>query len=126
MPLFNEDTGMVDGFCHASLEDECLKAAFKKVFHSEGQHIIKLVLALIQQTISVHPPHKGLTLENPAWVFLLEGQKHSCCITDAAESILHPPELPFASKTILTYEFQFSIQSFLFIRTTGLLESLSI
>lgn len=117
---------MVDGLCHASLEDKGLKAALKKVFHGQSQHIIKLVLALIQQTISVHPPHKGLTLENPSWVLLIKGQKHSCSVTNSAESILHPPELPFASKTILTNKLQFSIQSFLFIRTTGLLESLSI
>lgn len=47
MPLFDEDSSMVNGFGHTSFEDECLKTTFKKVLNSEGKNIIELVLALI-------------------------------------------------------------------------------
>lgn len=126
MPLLDEYSGMVDRFGHTSFEHQCLEAAFKKVLNSQGQHVIKLVLALIQQPVPVHPPHKCFTLEYPTWVLLFKSKKHSCSITNAAESILHPPKLPFASKTVFSYKLQLSIQSLLLIRATGLLKSLPI
>ena len=72
MPLPDEDTGMVDRLSHTRLEHQGLKMALKKVLHSKGKHIIKLVLALIQQSILVHPPKNSFALENPLWVLLIK------------------------------------------------------
>ena len=97
MPLPDKHSGMVNRLCHTRLEHKCLEASLEEVLHSKSQDIIKLVLALIQQTVPVHPSQKGFTLENPAGVLPIKGQKHSSSITDAAEGILNPPKLPLAA-----------------------------
>ena len=91
MSLLDEHTSMVNRLCHASLEHEGLEPTLKEVLNSEGQDIIKLVLVLLQKTIPVHPAEKGFTFENSAWVLLVQGEKHSCSITNAAQGILNPP-----------------------------------
>ena len=117
---------MMNRHGHNSLEHECLQTTLKEVLHSKGQHAIKLVPALIQQPIPVHSPHKGFTFNDSSWVLLLKNEKHSCSITDTAKSILHPPEFSLTLKTILSNEFQLSIQTLLLIWTSRLLESFSI
>ena len=126
MPLPDKHPGVVDRFSHTSLEYKSLKAAFKEVLHRQGQDIIKLVLALIQKPISIHPAKKSLTLKNPTWVLLIKGQKIPSSISYAAQSILNSPELPLASQPVLSHQLQLSIQSLLFIRTTRLLKCLPI
>ncbi|PWA34628.1 hypothetical protein CTI12_AA617200 [Artemisia annua] len=44
---------------HTSLEHKCLQTKLKEVLHSQGHHVIKLILALIQQPIPFHSPHKA-------------------------------------------------------------------
>lgn len=107
--LPDEHTGMVDGLSHTGLEDEGLEAALEKVLDSKRQHVIELVLALIQQAIPVHPPQQGLALENPTWILLIQRQKHSGIVSDPAQSILNPPQLPFAPQPILSHELQFRV-----------------
>ena len=126
MPLPDEDSGMVDRLGHAGLEDEGLEAALKKVLDSKSQHVIELVLALVQQPVLVHPPQQGLSLEDPAWVLLVEGQKIPSIVSDTAQSILNPPQLPLAPQTVLSDELQLRIQTLLLVRTSWLLESLPI
>ncbi|KAJ0849500.1 hypothetical protein HanPSC8_Chr13g0569411 [Helianthus annuus] len=117
---------MMNRLSHTSLEHKCLQPTFKKVLHSKRKHVIELVLTLVQKPIPIHSPHKSLTLKDPTRVLLLKRQKHSCGITNATQRILHSPKLPLASKTILSHKLQLSIQSFLLVRTTGLLKSLTI
>lgn len=74
VPLPNEHSGMVDWLCHPRLENKGLKAALKEVLYSQSQDIIKFVLALIKQTIPVHPPQKGFTLKDTTWVLLIQSQ----------------------------------------------------
>lgn len=93
---------MVDRLGHAGLEDEGLEAALQKVLHSESQHVIKLVLALIQQAVLVHPSQQGFSLEDTAGVLLVQGQEISSIVSDTAQSILNPPQLPLAPQTILS------------------------
>nr|GMD15163.1 Os03g0379650 [Ipomoea batatas] len=55
------------------LKHQSLQAALKEVLHSESKDIIKFVLALIQQAVSVHTPQECITLKDPAWVLLIKG-----------------------------------------------------
>lgn len=126
MPLFNKHSGMVDRLGHTSLENLRLESALEKAFHCKGQHIIQLVLVLLQQAIPVHPPQQSLSLKDPTGILLIEGQKHPSIVTDTAQSILNPPELPLAPETVLSHKLQLSIQTLLLIRTAWLLKSLAI
>lgn len=126
MPLPDKHSGMVNGLGHTRLEHQGLKTALKKVLDSKGQHVIELVLALVQQPVPVHPPQQGFTLENPTWVLLIQCQKHPRIVTNATECILHPPELPLAPQPILTNELQLRVQTLLLVGTSGLLKGFPI
>jgi len=124
--LPDEHTSMMNGLRHAILEDNGLKAALQEVLNSERKHIIKLVLALAKKTIAVHAAQECLALKDTAGILLIEGEQLPCSISDAAEGILHTPQLTLASQAILTHQFQLSIKALLLIRTPWLLESLTI
>ena len=126
MPLPNKHTSMVNRLGHTRLEHKGLKPALKKVLHGQGQDIIKLVLALIQKSIPVHPTQKGITLKDPTRILFIKSKKLPRSIADAAQSILNPPQLPLTSEPIFSHKPQLMVQSLLLIWTTRLLESLPI
>ena len=126
MPLPDENPGVVDGLGHTRFEHLGLKTPLQEVLNSQSKNIIELVLALFQKPIPVHPSQKSLTLKDTARVLLIQGKKFPGSITDTAQSILNPPQLPLAPKPVLSNKLQLSIQTFLLIRTSWLLESLSI
>jgi len=117
---------MMDGLCHAILEDNGLKATLKEVLNSERKNVIKLVLALTEETIAVHAAQECFTLEDTTGVLLIKGEELPRSIPDAAEGILHTPQLTLAPQAILTYQLQLSIKALLLIRTPWLLESFTI
>ena len=117
---------MMDGFCHAVLENNGLEAALKEVLNSERKHVIKLVLFLAKETIAVHASQESLALKDATRALLIKGEQLPCSITDAAKGILHTPQLTLAPQAILTHQFQLSIKTLLLIRTPRLLESLTI
>ena len=124
--LPDQDTSMVDGLGHASLEDKSLKAPCQEVLSSEGKDVIKLVLTLSKQPIAVHAAEQCLTLKDTAGVLLIKCEQVPCSITDPAQSILDPPQLTLAPQPVLTDELQLSIKTLLLIRTPWLLECLTI
>lgn len=126
MPLPDEHTGMMNGLGHSRLEHKGLKAALKKVLDSEGQHIIELVLAFIQKAIPIHPTEKGLAFKDSAGILFIKGEEIPSIVSDAAQCVLHPPQLPLAPQPILPNKLQLSIQSLLLIRPARLLERLTI
>ncbi|KAI5416755.1 hypothetical protein KIW84_041683, partial [Lathyrus oleraceus] len=109
----------MNGLSHARFENKCLKAALEKVLHSKSQNIIELVLSFIKKTITKHSPQKCFTLKDPTRILLIQRQQIPRIVTDTAESVLNPPELPFAAKTVLSDELQLSIQSLLLVWTTS-------
>jgi hypothetical protein len=124
--LPDEHTSMMDGLCHAILEDNGLKTTLKEVLNSERKNVIELVLALTEETIAVHAAQECLALEDTAGVLLVKGEELPCSIPDAAEGILHTPQLALAPQAILTNQLQLSIKALLLIRTPWLLESFTI
>jgi hypothetical protein len=126
MALPDQDTGMVNGFGHAILESNGLEAALEEVLNRESKHIIVLVLALTKETIAVHAAEQRLTLKDTAGVLLIQGEQLSCCISDAAQGVLHTPQLTLGPQAVLTHKLQLSIKAFLLIWTSWLLEGLPI
>ena len=126
MALPDEHTSMMDGLCHAILEDNGLKATLKEVLNSERKNVIKFVLALTEETVAVHAAQECLTLKDTAGVLLIKCEQVPCSITDPAQSILDPPQLTLAPQPVLTDELQLSIKTLLLIRTPWLLECLTI
>jgi len=124
--LPDEHTSMMDGLCHAILEDNCLKATLKEVLNSERKNVIKFVLALTEETVAVHAAQECLTLKDTAGILFIKGEKLPSGIPDAAEGILHTPQLALAPQAVLTYQLQLSIKALLLIRTPWLLESFTI
>jgi hypothetical protein len=126
MALPDQDTSMVNGFGHATLENNGLETALEEVLNRKSKHIIELVLALTKETIAVHAAEQRLTLKDTAGVLLVQGEQLPCCISDAAQGILHTPRLTLAPQAILTHKLQLSIKALLLIWTSWLLEGLPI
>ena len=126
MSLLDKNPSMVDGLGHAGLENKGLEAALEKVLDGEGEDVIKLVLCLIEETVTEHPSEQRLSLEDPARVLLVEGEEVPRVVADAAERVLHPPQLSLAPKPVLTNQLQLRVETLLLVRTTRLLECLPI
>jgi len=122
VPLPDEDSGVVNGLGHARLEDKGLEAAFEKVLDGEGQHVIELVLCLVEKSVTEHSSEKCLTLEDSARVLLIQSQQIPGIVTDTAEGVLNPPQLPLAAKPVLPNQLQLGVQTLLLVWTTRLLE----
>jgi hypothetical protein len=124
--LPDQDTGMVNGFGHATLENNGLEATLEEVLNSESKHVIELVLALTKETITVHATEQRLTLKDTTGVLLIQGEQLPRCISDAAQGILHTPQLTLTPQAVLTHKLQLSIKALLLVWTPWLLESLPI
>lgn len=53
-------------------------------------------------------------------------QKCSCSLSHLGQSHLYTPKLPLVAKTILSYQLEFTIKTFLLKRTSGLLKGLTV
>ena len=73
--LADEDTGVVDGFGQAQLEDQGLQAALQEVLGRQRERVIQLVLALIQQAVLVHAAQQGFALKQPLGVRLVHREQ---------------------------------------------------
>ena len=56
---------MVNGFGQTQLEDQCLQATLQEILWSQSQHVIELVLSVIQKAVLVHTSQQGLALKQP-------------------------------------------------------------
>jgi hypothetical protein len=50
--LTDENTGVVDGFCEARLEDLCLESSFHEVLDLEGEYVIETHSSLVEYSDS--------------------------------------------------------------------------
>jgi len=124
--LPDKNPSVMDRLSHSRFEHKSLKTTLEKILNSESQNIIELVLCFIKQTMLEHSPQKSFTLKDPTRILLIQGQKGSSIVTDTAKSVLNPPQLSLAAKTILSDELQLGIQTLLLVWTTGLLEGFAI
>lgn len=124
--LADEHSGVVDGLGEPSLEDKGLEAPLEEVLDGEGEHVIELVLGLVQEPVAVHAAEKGLALEDAARALLVQGQELTGVLADPRQHILHAPQLPLGPQPVLAHQLQLCIQTLLLERITGLLERLAI
>lgn len=71
MTLADEDTGVVDGLSEAELVDAGLEAALQEVLVLQGQDVIKLHAALVEDTDTNQTANEGIALEEALGVLLV-------------------------------------------------------
>ena len=104
MPLPDEDTGVMNRLRHTRLKHNSLKTTLEKILHGQRQDVIELVLALVEKPVPVHLTEKRLSFEDPLGILLVERQKISSRVTDAAQGVLDSPELTLVAETVLADE----------------------
>lgn len=75
MTLFDEDTGVVDGFGETELVDTGLQAAFKEIFDFEGEHVIELHAGFVEHTDTDKTANEGIALEETLGILFIESEK---------------------------------------------------
>mmetsp|Transcript_24383 Transcript_24383/g.29553 ORF Transcript_24383/g.29553 Transcript_24383/m.29553 type:complete len:241 (+) Transcript_24383:78-800(+) len=124
--LLDEHTGVVDGLSQTQLEDLGLQTALQEVGSGQCQHVIQLILGLIQKTVTGHAAHDSITLEQTLVVLLIKGKQDTGSLTDLGKSELHTEKLTLVAQTILSDQLQLNVETLLLERTTGPLEGLTI
>ena len=126
MPLPDENTGVMNRLGHTRLEHNSLKTTLEKILHGQRQDVIQLVLALVEKAVPVHLPEERLSFEDPLGILLVERQKISSRVTDAAQGVLDSPELTLVAETVLADELQLGVETLLLERTSRALEGFPI
>ena len=91
----------MDRLSHTRLEHNGLKTTLEEVLNGQGQDVIELVLTLVKKPVTVHLTEECLTFEDPLGVLLVESEKISSRVTDAAKRVLDSPELTLVAETVL-------------------------
>ncbi|GET93191.1 40S ribosomal protein S9, putative [Leishmania tarentolae] len=115
--LLNQDAGVVHGLGKASLEDDRLQAALENVRHRQRQHVIQLVLLLVEEAVLVAAAHYGGTLQQAAWVVLRQRQKQTGRAAHLRQRHVHAPDLTLAAQTVLAAQLHLAVEALLFERT---------
>jgi hypothetical protein len=63
VPLTDQYTGMVNGFCKAQFEYLCLQSPLQKVFNFEGKDVIQFHAGFVKDTDSDKTANEGIALE---------------------------------------------------------------
>lgn len=126
MPLLNENPGLVDGLGQPLLVNLRLETSFQQLLSSQLKHVIELEFIIGKETIPGHPTEQGGTLKDPFWVLGVQSQQSTSSLSKLGQSILDTPNFTLAAKTILSYQSEFRIQTFLLEGTTRSLECLTV
>mmetsp|Transcript_6918 Transcript_6918/g.13141 ORF Transcript_6918/g.13141 Transcript_6918/m.13141 type:complete len:223 (-) Transcript_6918:8-676(-) len=116
--LVDQNSGVVDGLRQPKLENDGLQTALQEVTQREGQHVIELHLALIQQSISLAPAQQGRTLNLSFLTALFQCQQRTCSTSHLRQHGTDAPDFSLAAETIFTTELQLLVQTLLFEWTT--------
>ena len=72
----------------------------------EGEHVIELVLALVEEATAGHAAKESSTLEDAARVLLLELEELTSSLADLSKDELHAPDLALSAKAVLSEELE--------------------
>lgn len=78
--LADQDTGVVDGLGKTKLVDASLEAALKEILDLQGQDVIELHAALVEDTDTNETTNQGVAFEQTLGVLLVEGKKLTVAI----------------------------------------------
>lgn len=73
--LADQDTGVVDGLGETELVDASLETALKEILDLQGQDVIELHAALVEDTDTHETANQGVTFEQTLGVLLVEGEQ---------------------------------------------------
>jgi hypothetical protein len=124
--LADEHARVVDALGEALLEHERLQAALQEVLRREREHVIELVLRLVEEAILVHAAHERVALKDALGVLLVQRQQHAGGLADLRQDHLHAPELALVAEAVLAHQLELGVQALLLERTPRLLEGLAI
>lgn len=126
MSLSNQHTGVVNGLGKTLLEDLGLKAALHKSLSGQGKDVLKGVLLVGQESVSLKAADKRGGLKNALGVLQVKSQKGTGSLSDLGKNKLHSPDLSLAAKTVLTTELKLLVKTLLLVRTTDRSEGLAV
>jgi len=117
--LLDEDTGVMDRLGETELVDLGLEPSFQEIFVLQGEHVIELHAAFVQDTDTNQTANQGVAFEEALGVFLVQGEKLTGSTTDLREGQTDAPDFTFVAETIFTNGLQFLIETSRLERTTG-------
>jgi hypothetical protein len=124
--LTDQDTGVVDGLGQTLLVNLGLETAFQQLLGCQLKNGIQLKFVISEQSIPAHAAKHSGTLEDSGGILGLQCQQSTSGLSQLSQSILNSPDLTLTAESILSDEFKFSIQAFLFVRSARRLERLAI
>lgn len=63
VPLFDQNTRVVDAFGETEFVDACLQTTLQEIFDLEGEHVIQLHARLVQDTDTDKTANEGIAFE---------------------------------------------------------------
>merc|ERR1719347_815438 len=111
MPLSDQDTCMMDRLGKSQLEDLGLKTTLQEILNLEAENVIKLHLALVQDSDSDQTSKECVSLEQSLGILLLKGQQSPSSGPDLGQGILDPPDFTLVPQTIFSNEFQLLVKT---------------
>lgn len=80
--LADQDTGVVDGLGETELVDTGLETALKEILDLQGQDVIELHAALVEDTDTDETANQGIAFEETLGVLLVEGEQLTVGLLD--------------------------------------------
>jgi len=117
VPLLDEHTSVVDALGETTLEDEGLETTLEEVLNLEGKNVIETLLVLIEDSVADHTTHKGLTLEDTAWVLLVHGQKVTRDSADLGQDKTIAPDLTLVLEAVGSDHLELGVKALLVVGT---------
>merc|ERR1719187_1375539 len=117
--LANQHSGVMDRLRKAKLENLSLKSTLQKVLDLESEHVIKLHLVFREHADAHQSTQKSISLEETLWVLLVQGQQGSRNFTHLSDGEFDTPDFTLVTKTVLADQFQFLVESRLFVAARG-------
>ena len=118
--LVNQDSGLMNTLgLETLLIDSSLKSLVQEFIESQTQDVIEFEFFIAEETISVHSVKECSTFEYSSWVFFLEGEEFSGCLSELGEQKMNSPYFSFVLETVLSDQLQFVVDSFLFEGSSG-------
>ena len=72
MPLTDQYSGMVNGFCKSQFEYLCLQSPFQKIFDFESKHIVQFHARFVKDTDSNETTNQGISFKQTTGISLWE------------------------------------------------------
>lgn len=124
--LSDQNAGMVDRLGKTLLVYLRLETSFQQLLRRQLQDGIQLQFVVGKKSVSAHPTQQGGTLEDSFGVLGVQREESPCGLAELGKGVLDTPNFTLASEAVFTDQFQFSIQTFLFVWSTGRLEGLPV